>query len=147
MNTTSTATASPATRAAEAFFSVYQTRNVPAMIDLFRPGGTVEYVPLKLTGPVEQIGPGSWGVLVDAFPDLHNEVKSITSDASGKRAYADVYIGGTQTKDTFGISNQGKAYWLRHLFVFDVDAQGKIDAVTSYWDSVDWYTQLGKTQL
>jgi steroid delta-isomerase-like uncharacterized protein len=107
----------------------------------------VEYVPLQLKGPVEQIGPGSWGVLVDAFPDLHNQVQSITSDASGNRAYVDVYIGGQQVKDTFGISNQGKSYWLRHMFVIDVNPQGKINAITSYWDSVDWYTQLGKTSL
>jgi hypothetical protein len=138
---------SVAAKAAEQFFSTYQTRNVPAMIDLFQPGGTVEYVPLNLKGPVEQIGPGSWGVLVDAFPDLNNEVKSITPDASGLRAYVDVYIGGRQVKDTFGISNQGKSYWLRHMFVIDVNPQGKINAITSYWDSVDWYTQLGKTSL
>jgi hypothetical protein len=133
--------------AARKFFEVYNTRNVPNMIALFVPGGIVEYVPLNLQGPVEQIGPGSWGVLIDAFPDLRNEVKSITVDASGRKAFVDVFIGGKQVKDTFGITNQNKAYWLRHMFVFDVDAAGKITRVVSYWDSVDWYTQLGKTSL
>lgn len=133
--------------AARRFFTTYNTRNVPAMVSLFVPGGVVEYVPLKLQGPVEQIGLGSWGVLTDAFPDLHNEVKSITVDATGRKAFVDVYIGGKQTKDAFGIANQNKAYWLRHMFVFDVDTAGKITRVTSYWDSVDWYTQLGKTTL
>lgn len=104
-------------------------------------------MPLGLEGPVEQIGPGSWGVLVDAFPHLHNEVKSINSDASGRKAFVDVFIGGTQAKDAFGIASQGKAYWLRHLFVFDVDAEGRIERVTSYWDSVGWYRQLGKTTI
>jgi hypothetical protein len=139
--------ASTAAQAAQAFFETYQARNVPAMVALFEPGGIVEYVPLKLQGPVEQIGPGSWGVLVDAFPDLHNEVQSIVVDASGTKAFVDVYIGGRQVKDAFGIANQGKAYWLRHMFVFDVATDGRIQRVTSYWDSVDWYTQLGKTQI
>jgi hypothetical protein len=137
----------PAGAAARKFFDVYNTRNVPDMVELFTLAGVVEYVPLNLQGPVEQIGPGSWGVLIDAFPDLHNEVKSITVDASGRKAFVDVFIGGKQIKDAFGIQNQNKAYWLRHMFVFDVDRAGKISRVTSYWDSVDWYKQLGRTSL
>jgi steroid delta-isomerase-like uncharacterized protein len=144
----STATAFPNPGdAARMFFDIYNTRDVPNMVALFAPAGVVEYVPLNLQGPVEQIGPGSWGVLIDAFPDLRNEVKSITVDASGRKAFVDVFIGGTQVKDAFSIANQGKAYWLRHMFVFDVDDAGKITRVVSYWDSVDWYTQLGKTSL
>jgi ketosteroid isomerase-like protein len=136
-----------AAQAADVFFRTYARRDVPAMVALFAPGGIVEYVPLHLEGPVEQIGPGSWGVLIDAFPDLDNEVKSIVESADGRKAYVDVYIGGGQVKDAFGITNQGKRYWLRHMFVFHTDAEGRIERVTSYWDSVDWYTQLGKTTL
>jgi steroid delta-isomerase-like uncharacterized protein len=149
METVTQASAAQANAAAAArqFFDTYNTRNVPDMVSLFAKAGVVEYVPLNLEGPVEQIGPGSWGVLIDAFPDLHNEVKSITIDATGHKAYADVFIGGQQVKDTFGITNQNKAYWLRHMFVFDVNDANKITRVVSYWDSVDWYTQLGKTTL
>jgi steroid delta-isomerase-like uncharacterized protein len=136
-----------AVQAANTFFQTYARRDVPAMVSLFAPGGIVEYVPLRMEGPVEQMGPGSWGVLIDAFPDLDNEVKSIVESADGRKAFVDVYIGGGQVKDTFGIPNLGKRYWLRHMFVFDVDTDGRIERVTSYWDSVDWYTQLGKTSL
>lgn len=129
------------------FFAHYNDQNVPAMIDLFVDGGIVEYVPLHLEGPATDVGPASWGVLIDAFPDLHNEIGSVTVSADGRQAFVDVMIGGTQQKDTFGITNQGKAYWLRHLFAFTTDANGKIERVTSFWDSVDWYTQLGKTSL
>jgi steroid delta-isomerase-like uncharacterized protein len=138
---------STAAQAADVFFRTYASRDVPAMVALFAPGGIVEYVPLNLQGPVEQIGPGSWGVLIDAFPDLDNDVKSIVESADGRKAYVDVYIGGGQVKDAFGIPDLGKRYWLRHMFVFDVDAVGRIERVTSYWDSVDWYSQLGKTTL
>jgi steroid delta-isomerase-like uncharacterized protein len=140
-------TQSPTEAAARTFFVRYNDQNVPAMVDLFSPGGIVEYVPLHLEGPATEVGPGSWGVLIDAFPDLHNEVQSVTISADGKAAFVDVFIGGKQAKDAFGIINQGKAYWLRHLFAFHFDAEGKISRVTSYWDSVDWYTQLGKTGL
>jgi ketosteroid isomerase-like protein len=137
----------PAETVARDFFARYNDQNVPAMIDLFAADGLVEYVPLHLEGPVCEVGPGSWGVLIDAFPDLRNAVTSVVVSADGNQAFDDVMIGGTQAKDTFGIVNQGKAYWLRHLFVFTVNGDGKIARVTSFWDSVDWYTQLGKTTL
>lgn len=139
--------AGPAADAAEAFFDHYRTQDVPAMIELFQPEGVVEYIPFSLAGPVEEVGPGSWGVLIDAFPDLSNEVHSITEDATGTRAYVDVNISGTQVKDTFGIANQGRSYDLRHMFVIEVDDQGKITHVTAFWDNADWYRQLGRTQI
>lgn len=141
------AAAADASASATEFFRVYNTRNVPNMISLFEPGGIVEYVPLDLAGPVEEVGPGSWGVLIDAFPDLRNEIKSVTVDATGRRAFVDVYIGGTQTKMAFTIENRGRSYWLRHMFVFDVAESGRISRVTSYWDSAGWYQQLGKDDL
>ena len=86
-------------------------------------------------------------MLIDAFPDLSNEVLSITEDATGTRAYVDVNISGTQTKDTFGIVNQGRSYDLRHMFVIEVDDAGQITHVTAFWDNADWYRQLGRTQI
>ena len=139
--------AGPAADAAGAFFDRYRAQDVPAMIGLFQPGGIVEYIPFALAGQVEQVGPGSWGVLIDAFPDLTNDVHSITEDATGTRAFVDVSISGTQTKDTFGIVNQGRSYDLRHMFVIDVDDAGRITRVTAFWDNADWYRQLGRTRL
>ncbi|UWR23442.1 nuclear transport factor 2 family protein [Sulfitobacter sp. S190] len=141
------AIAGPAADAAEAFFDRYRAQDVPAMIELFSPEGTVEYIPFGFSGPVEEVGPGSWGVLIDAFPDLSNEVHSITEDAAGTRAFVDVNISGTQAKDTFGIVNRGRAYDLRHMFVIEVDAAGGITHVTAFWDNADWYRQLGRTQI
>ncbi|MEM8770873.1 MAG: ester cyclase [Pseudomonadota bacterium] len=133
--------------AARLFFEHYNDQNVPEMVAMFESEGVVEYVPFALSGPVEEIGPGSWGVLIDAFPDLRNQVHSIRETADGRVAYVDVNIQGRQTKDAFGVPNKGQTYDLRHMFVFNTNEQGKIIRVTSFWDNADWYRQLGKTNL
>ena len=43
--------------------------------------------------------------------------------------------------------DQGKHYDLRHLFVIETNDVGKILSMMAFWDSVDWYQQLGKTTL
>lgn len=142
-----TAHAGPAADAAEAFFDRYRNQDVAAMIALFEPGGTIEYVPFALEGPVEEVGPDSWGTLIDAFPDLSNDVHSITESADGRTAFVDVSISGTQAKDAFGVPNLGRGYAVRHLFVLETDTEGDITRVTAFWDNADWYRQLGKTSL
>ncbi|MEM7524122.1 MAG: ester cyclase [Pseudomonadota bacterium] len=129
---------------AAVFFDVYNTRDAPAMVGMFETGATVEYVPFDLIGPVEEVGPGSWGVLIDCFPDLSNHVRSITADASGRRAYVDVDISGTQAKNAFGVASKGRAYRLRHLFILDMNDKGRLTRMTAFWDNVDWFRQLGK---
>ncbi|MEM9010910.1 MAG: nuclear transport factor 2 family protein [Pseudomonadota bacterium] len=141
------AQAGPAADAAKAFFDSYRAQDVPAMIALFEPGGLIEYVPFALEGAVEEVGPGSWGVLIDAFPDLSNDVHSITEAADGRTAFVDVSISGTQAKAAFGVPNRGQAYDVRHLFVVETDPDGDITRVTAFWDNADWYRQLGKTTL
>ncbi len=129
------------------FFDRYNRQDVPAMIELFEPEATIEYVPFALSGPVEEIGPGSWGVLIDSFPDLHNTVNSVHAAADGRTVFVDVNIGGTQTKEAFGVASKGNAYDVRHFFVFALNSEGSIEHVTSFWDNADWYRQLGKTEL
>ncbi|MEM7506206.1 MAG: nuclear transport factor 2 family protein [Pseudomonadota bacterium] len=139
--------AGPAADAAKTFFDRYRAQDVPAMIALFEPGALIEYVPFALEGPVEEVGPGSWGVLIDAFPDLSNDVHNITDSADGRTAFVDVSISGTQAKQAFGVPNKGLTYDLRHLFVIETDADGDIVRLTAFWDNADWYRQLGKTIL
>lgn len=133
------------TSTAKAFFEKYNAQDVPAMVALFEPNGIVEYVPFDLSGPVEEIGPGSWGVLIDSFPDLRNEVRSIRE--GGNFAFVDVDIRGTQEKEAFGVPSKGKSYNVRHFFIFEISSSGKIKHVTSFWDNAAWYQQLGKTKL
>jgi hypothetical protein len=132
---------------ANEFFKRYREQNVPAMIELFESGATVEYPPAKLSGDVKDIGSGSWSVLIDAFPDLTNEVGRVWSDEAARTVFVDVFIGGTQVKDIWGIVNQNKRYWMRHLFVFEMNDEGKITHLTSFWDNSDWWSQLGKNTI
>lgn len=143
-HTASTESVAPA-EIASLFFSHYNKQDVPAMVALFEEAGNVEYVPFDLSGPVEEIGPNSWGVLIDAFPNLSNEVRSIRE--GGKFAFVDVDIRGTQSKEAFGVPNRGKSYDVRHLFVFEINSSGKIVSVTCFWDNASWYRQLGKSDL
>lgn len=136
-----------AKEAAVQFFDDYRNQNISAMVDLFDPAGTVEYVPFNLNGSVEEAGAGTWRMLIDAFPNLTNRVLSIHQDETGLFAHADVFISGTQAKEVLGVPNQGKTYDLRHLFVFEINEVGKIIHVVCFWDNADWYQQLGKTSL
>lgn len=129
---------------AQAFFDRYNNKDVPAMIELFRPEATIEYVPFALSGPVEQIGPGSWGVLIDAFLNLRNEVHSVRPSTDGRFVHVDVNIKGTQAKNAFGVESKGRPYDLRHLFVFEFNEEREIIYLTSFWDNAEWYRQLGK---
>ena len=55
--------------------------------------------------------------------------------------------GTTQAKDAFGVTNRGREYDLRHLFIIATQGDGRITRMTSFWDNADWFRQLGKTTL
>lgn len=132
---------------ATAWFDRYRAQDVDGMVAMFAPDATIEYVPLDLRANPEKLALNGWGVLIDAFPDLTNEVRRVWQDTHKSIAFVDVYIGGTQHKDAFGILNQGYKYWLRHLFILETNDVGKVIQMTAFWDSATWYQQLGKMQL
>ena len=107
----------------------------------------MEYLPFNAQDLVTEVGVSSWNGLIDAFPDLTNQVTIVRQNETHRVAFVDVVISGTQVKDAFGISNQGKHYSLRHLFVIEINARGKILSMVAFWDNADWYRQLGKTTL
>ncbi|TIQ18124.1 MAG: hypothetical protein E5X51_27465 [Mesorhizobium sp.] len=125
------AEAANAAEAAKKFFDAYRDRKVDAMTTLFTENATFVYVPFG--------DAGSGNVLKDGVP--------VWRTLSGDVAFVDVHIGGKQTKDAFGITNKGKEYWLRHLFILETNEEGRIIKITSFWDNATWYTQLGKTSL
>ena len=143
------AAAEGASKAAEKFFDAYRAQDVDAMVALFTEDATFEYVPFGEAGSgnVREDGAPVWRTLIQAFPDLRNEVNQIWVDESGEIAFVDVHIGGTQAEDAFGIENRGEDFWLRHLFVLETDEEGMITRITSFWDNATWYSQLGKTSL
>ncbi|TJX06402.1 MAG: nuclear transport factor 2 family protein, partial [Mesorhizobium sp.] len=121
------AEAANAAEAAKKFFDAYRDREVDAMTTLFTENATFVYVPFgdAGSGNVLKDGVPAWRTLIDAFPNLRNEVSTIWEDKSGDVAFVDVHIGGKQTKDAFGITNKGKEYWLRHLFILETNEEGR----------------------
>lgn len=139
----------------EAFFGVYRDRDVHRMADLCSEDADFRYVPFEVwlrqrvvraDEKVVTAGKPIWTTLIDCFPDLGNELHSVVADEDGNVA-VEVTIGGTQAKDFGSIRNQGRRYDLPHLFLFHVDGEGLIDRIAAYWDTADWYEQLGKVQV
>lgn len=141
------ALAGPAEDAASQFFERYDAQDVDGMVELFAESASVHYVPFGPPGSLEEVGVAGWRGLIDAFPDLSNNVRSIRETADGRFAYVDVDISGTQAKDAFGIESQGRSYDVRHLFVVGVDEEGLITEMTAFWDNATWFRQLGRTDL
>jgi steroid delta-isomerase-like uncharacterized protein len=141
--------------AVTAFFDAYRDHDVERMVDLCTENADFHYVPVEVSGrqrvirgdgKVRTIGKVFWTALIDAFPDLTNSVTSIVHDEHGNAA-AEVVIAGTQAKVFGTIGNRGLHYELPHVFLFRVDPDALIDEVTAYWDSADWYRQLGRMEV
>lgn len=155
MSTTSVATAKDAIAAVEDFFDAYRDQDVTRMVELCSANADFRYVPFEVwlrqrvvraDEKVRTVGKPMWSALIDAFPDLTNHISSITADDDGNVA-VEVTIGGTQGKDFGAIRNLGERYDLPHVFLFHVDDAGQIDRVVAYWDTADWYQQLGKLEV
>ncbi len=131
----------------KAFFCDYNAHNVTSMIKHFSNDGTIEYVPFDMNGPATDVGPASWGALIDAFPNLYCEVNDSKYSEDGKVAFLDVVISGTQVKDVFGVPNKGLSYSVRHYFIFECDEYGSVTHLTSFWDNATFFRQLGTLVL
>jgi steroid delta-isomerase-like uncharacterized protein len=138
-----------------AFFDAYRARDMERMVELCTDNADFHYIPFEVwgrqrvirgDGKVRTIGKAIWTSLIDAFPDLTNTVTSITSDDEGNAA-AEVVISGTQAKPYGTLANQGLHYDLPHVFLFRVGKDGLIEEITAYWDSADWYRQLGRLEV
>ena len=98
-----------------AFFDAYRAHDVERMVELCADNADFHYVPFEVwgkqrvirgDGKVRAIGKVIWRTLIDSFPNLTNEVTSITSDDEGNVA-VEVVISGTQAKPFSSIGNQG----------------------------------------
>lgn len=144
-----------ATSTVRHFFDAYRAHDVERMVELCTDNADFRYVPFEVwgrlrvvrgEGKVRTIGKVLWTTLLDAFPDLTNQVVSMTADEAGNVA-VEVVISGTQVKDFGTIGNQGRAYDLPHAFLFHVESDDRIDRIVAYWDGADWYRQLGQLEV
>lgn len=144
-----------ATDTVQEFFQAYRDHDVDGMVDLCTDSSAFRYVPFEVwlrqrvvraNERVRTVGKPLWTALIDAFPDLTNEISSLSADEEGNVA-VEVTIGGTQAKDFGAIRGQGGRYDLPHLFLFHVDDEDRIDRIVAYWDTADWYEQLEKVEV
>jgi steroid delta-isomerase-like uncharacterized protein len=145
---------SPAQTVAE-FFAAYREHDVSAMADLCADNAGFRYLPVEIwgkqrvvrgDGKVHGIGRVIWSGLITAFPDLSNEVTSLSTAQDGT-VVAEVTLSGTQAGPWGVTASKGQHYTLPHLFVLHVNADGLIDSVTAYWDNASFYRQLGHAEV
>ncbi len=138
-----------------AFFEAYRVHDLERMVELCSDNADFHYFPFEVwgkqrvirgDGKVRTIGKVLWTTLIDAFPDLTNEVTSITADDEGNVA-AEVVISGTQAKPYGTIANQGLHFDLPHIFLFRVGQDGLVEEINGYWDTADFYRQLGRLEV
>ena len=133
---------------AQAFFEAYKNHDLNTAVSLATTEATFRYVPLgengigKINADEGTTWKGIANALITAFPDLTNDVKSITVDNEGN-AIVRVFIGGTQENDILGIPSKGKYYNTEHLFILNIDDTLKITDIICFWDNWDWFQQIG----
>jgi len=143
------------TNLVKSFFDAYREHDVERMADLCDDTARFRSVPFELWrkqrvirgyGKVSTVGKILWTGLIEAFPNLTNEVTKIISGDDG-RAAAEVVISGTQAKDWGSIRSRGRSFRSPHLFVFRVNDDEKIADITSYSDNASVRIQLGCVEI
>jgi ketosteroid isomerase-like protein len=137
------------------FFDRYRHHDVEAMTDLCSLNADFFYVPFEIwgkqrvlrgDGKVRTVGKTLWRGLINAFPDLTNEVRSVSANDDGD-VVVQVDIGGTQQLAWGFAAPTGRPYSEPHLFIFRVGEDGLIDSVTAYWDNAGISRQLGHNEV
>jgi len=143
------------TNVVKSFFDAYREHDVERMADLCDDMAGYRSVPFELWrkqrvirgyGKVSTVGKILWTGLIEAFPNLTNEVTKIISGNDGRVA-AEVVISGTQAKDWGSIRSRGRSFRSPHLFVFQVNDDEKIADITSYSDNASVRIQLGCVEI
>lgn len=132
---------------AQHFFMRYHAHDLQGMLACFSADGRIDYLPIQLEGPAGVAGLKIWTALIDAFPDLSNQVTAHYVDARGQAIVLEVTIRGTRAKDAFGIDNLGRSFELPHVFILKIANDGLIQSMKAYWDNATWFQALGKKQL
>ena len=143
------------TNVVNSFFDAYREHDVERMVGLCDDMAGYRSVPFELwrkqrvirgDGKVTTIGKVLWTGLIEAFPDLTNEVTKIISGNDGRVA-AEVVICGTQAKDWGSIRSRGQSFRSPHLFVLQINDDQKIADITSYSDNASVRIQLGCVEI
>lgn len=144
-----------ASATAIAWVDAYRAHDPERMTELCADDAGFHYVPYEVTGRqrvvrgdgnAHAIGRTLWASMIDAFPDLGFDVRSVTADHEGNVAM-EVVVQGTQARVFGPFGSIGGHFDLPHLFIFKVNADGLIEDLSAYWDMAHWYEQLGRFEL
>ncbi|MEM7659839.1 MAG: nuclear transport factor 2 family protein [Bacteroidota bacterium] len=126
------------------FFAAYNDCDVPTMLDSFSPQGTVMYAPLGESGygPAREVGKVIWGMLVDCFANLRNELHASQLNEAGE-IVCRLSIAGDQVKDFAEIKNKGFSFEEEHIFVFRLNPTHQIEHLKITWNHDSLRRQLG----
>jgi steroid delta-isomerase-like uncharacterized protein len=143
-----------AAQTATAWIDAYRAHDVERMTSLCSTDAGFHYVPYEIEGrqrvvrgdgKARVIGKTFWASLIDAFPDLDIDAGSVVADDQGNVAM-EALVRGTQARVFGPFGSLGGHFDLPHLFIFRVNEEGLIEDLSAYWDTADWYEQLGRFQ-
>lgn len=165
MTTTAPTTTAPTTErrnhraeteaVAREFFDVYRAQDVPGMTDMCTDNADFSYIPFEVwakqrvvrgDGKVRTVGRVIWSGLINAFPNLGNDVYQIDANDDGDVAVV-CDITGTQQSAWGFIGSQGEYFAEPHLFIMHVNEDGLIDDIRAYWDNSGVNRQLGHLEI
>ena len=138
------------------FFDVYRQRDVVAMTDLCTDNCDLDYIPFEVwakqrvvrgAGKVRTNGRVIWSGLINAFPDLGNDVHHIDGNDETGDVVVACDITGTQQSAWGFISPKNQYFFEPHLFIMHVNSDGLIDNIRAYWDNAGVNRQLGHLEV
>ena len=135
-----------ARKVAQEFFDHMQAGDVDEILGMVTVDSAVSLVPLQVHGSMAAEGAAYLRELVGAFPDLVIRLRRlfVTTDNT---AVAEVTIEGTQADAFLGARNLEKHVDLNQAWMLEITPEGRISAVTAYWDQNQLYRRLGVKRL
>jgi steroid delta-isomerase-like uncharacterized protein len=133
-------------KVAQEFFDHMQTGDVDEILRMVTPDAVVSLIPLQVHGTMAAEGAAYLRELVGAFPDLVIRLRRlfVTTDNT---AVAEITIEGTQADAFLGAANLEKHVDLDQAWMLEITPEGRISAVTAYWDQNQLYRRLGVKRL
>ena len=121
---------------AQRFFGAYDAHDVEGMTALCADDARGRYVPYgrESIAPIRDGIDAIWRAFPQAVPDFRVEVIEMML-AEGNTLVAQTVMSGPIPPDPLGISKQGQAVAIPHVFILRFAADGKITRLDAYWDN------------
>jgi ketosteroid isomerase-like protein len=133
-------------KVAQDLFDHMQVGDVDEILRMVTPDAAVFLRPLQVHGSMATEGADYLHELARSFPDLLIRLRRlfVTTDNT---AVAEITIEGTQADAFLEAANLAKHVDLDQAWMLEVTPDGRISAVTTYWDQNQLYRRLGVKRL